>query len=49
MAYLSEMIYMATPGLQLHAAEFAPYFYGALLVLGYQLLRSQKRKLMAYG
>ncbi len=30
-------------------AELAPYFYGAALVLTYQLLRSQKRKLMAFG
>jgi len=38
MAYMQEMFTMA-----------APYIYGLSLVLGYQLLRSQKRKLLAFG
>jgi hypothetical protein len=38
MAYMNEWIMMA-----------APYIYGMALVLGYQLLRSQKRKLLAFG
>ena len=47
---MMELIYPAVSGLQqLPVAEFAPYFYGMVLVLSYQLLRSQKRKLMAFG
>ena len=38
MAYMNEWIAMP-----------APYVYGMALVLGYQLLRSQKRKLLAFG
>ncbi len=38
MAYLHGMITMAMP-----------YVYGVALVLTYQLLRSQKRKLLAFG
>ena len=38
MANMNEWIMMA-----------APYIYGMALVLGYQLLRSQKRKLLAFG
>ena len=49
MAYWNELMITAMSGLQLPAAEIAPYLYGALLVLGYQLLRSQKRKLLAFG
>ena len=50
MANFMELIYPAVSGLQmLPAAEFAACFYGAVLVLSYQLLRSQKRKLLAFG
>ncbi len=38
MAYMNEMIMMAVP-----------YVYGAALVLSYQLLRTQARKLLAFG
>ena len=50
MSMIMELIAPAVLGLQqLPVDEFAPYFFGTVLVLSYQLLRSQKRKLLAFG
>ena len=50
MADFNMMFHFMTTGLQaLPVEKFAPYFFGTVLVLGYQLLRSQKRKLIRLG